>query len=79
MGLVWIKYIINIPLYLLGVGLIFKDEMVGMELIEDLDPSLFSASIMLKWYPMVVAIEVLMIVSEKRYSCLIRRKVSKWD
>jgi hypothetical protein len=30
MSLVSIKYIINIPLYLLGVGLIFKDEMVGM-------------------------------------------------
>ncbi len=79
MGLVWIKYIIHIPLYLLGVGLIFKYEMVGMELIEDLDPSVFSTSIMVKGYPMVVYIEVLMIVSEKRYFCLIRRKVSKWD
>jgi hypothetical protein len=39
--------------------------MVGMELIEDLDPSLFSISIMIKVYPMVVCIEVLMIVSEK--------------
>jgi hypothetical protein len=53
--------------------------MVGMELIEDLDPSVFSTSIMVKGYPMVVYIEVLMIVSEKRYFCLIRRKVSKWD
>jgi hypothetical protein len=79
MGLVSIKYIINIPLYILGVGLIFKDEMVGMELIEDLDPSLFSTSIMVKGYPMVIFIEVLMIVSEKGYSCLIRRKVSRWD
>lgn len=79
MGLVSIKYKINIPLYLLGVGLIFKDEMVGMELIEDLDPSLFSISIMVKGYPMVVCIEVLMIVNEKGYFCFIRRKVSRWD
>lgn len=61
------------------MGLIFKDEMVGMELIEDLDPSLFSISIMVKGYPMVVCVEVLMIVSEKGYFCFIRRKVSRWD
>jgi hypothetical protein len=79
MGLVPLKYIINIPLYLLGLGLIFKDEMVGMESIEDFDPSFFCTSIMVKGSPTVVCIEVLMIVSEKGYSCLIRRKVSRWD